>query len=115
MKTILLFFCYKYEEEEEDLGLKEEKFLILILCNISDLLTGILVLIAKQLMKSKEKEEVKERHQSKYKLIYNDNFAMKKSTIILIALISVFYFISESKGFFFSLTVKPPAELVITN
>jgi hypothetical protein len=53
-------------------------------------------------MKSTEKKVVKEKHKPRYKLIYNYNAAMKKSTIILIALISVSYFVSRSNAFFFA-------------
>ena len=106
ISTILLFYFNKYEEETgEEIPIKEDNVLLLIYYNISDLLTGILVLISKQLRKSTEKEEVKEKQQPRYELIYNDNniVYLKKRTILLIALISIFYFVGQSSSCFFVL------------
>jgi hypothetical protein len=97
----IIELCYtKYVENKEYLPLKEHNIFPLIYNNISDLLTGILVLIANKLTKSTEKEEVKEKHQPRYELIYKDNTALPKRTIILISVID---FVSQFKDFIFAL------------
>ena len=94
-------------KDKEDFSIEEELF-NLVLLNISDLLTGILVLYTKiamkPLRKNEERKKDKKKNILKSSLIYND-ITNKSHKFSLIFLISILDFVAKS-AYFYSALIK---------